>query len=158
MKSPTEIIATLGLQPHPEGGYYREIYRSAGTLPLPRGTRAVLTSIWFLLPPGTFSAWHRVRSDEVWSVFEGALDLHLLDDAGTYRLLRLGSLEAGVEPQAVVPAGTLQAAEPRGDTFVLCGCVVAPGFDFADFRMPPGAELTARFPEHAEVIARLTRA
>jgi len=157
------LIETLALRPHPEGGFYRETFRSALTVAAHGGTRAASTAIYFLLPAGTFSALHRVRSDEVWHHYDGdPVALHLLDEsdpAGGYAVVELGRDRArGQRPQHVVPAGVWQAAVPLGDRFALCGCTVAPGFDFADFEMPPRASLLAKFPRWSEAIAMLTRA
>lgn len=154
-----ERVATLGLQPHPEGGWYREVYRSAATLPLPRGSRSLLTLIDYVLEPGGFSAWHVVRSDEVWCWHAGdGLELHTLDDAGVHRVARLGpALAAGERPSAVVPAGLWQAARCGGTVGAHVSCAVAPGFDFADFRMAARAELMARHPQHADLVKALTR-
>jgi hypothetical protein len=156
-----DLVQRLGLVPHPEGGFYRETWRSPLSLQgLPHGTpRAASTAIYFLLPAGTFSAFHRVASDEVWHHYDGdPLDLHEIDDAGNYTLVALGrDLNKGERPQHVVPAGKWQAAVPRGDRHTLCGCTVAPGFDFRDFEMPPRAELARLFPKQAELVARLSR-
>ncbi len=156
-----EIIASLGLAPHPEGGFYRETHRGSLVLEgLPHGgPRAAHTAIYFLLPVGTFSALHRVRSDEVWHHYDGdAVDLHTIDEAGRHEIIRLGKDLAGGElPQHVVPAGAWQAAVPKGDRWALCGCTVAPGFDFADFEMPDRASLLARFPALTDVVTLLTR-
>ncbi len=155
------IVQLLGLAPHPEGGFYRETHRGALALTgLPHGApRSAHTAIYFLLPAGVFSAFHRVASDEVWHHYDGdALELHVIDDAGIHEIVLLGrDLAAGERPQHVVPAGAWQAAIPRGERFTLCGCTVAPGFDFADFAMPPRAELLSAFPAHADVVTRLTR-
>jgi hypothetical protein len=155
------VVEALGLAPHPEGGYYRETFRSpievrAGARP----ARAASTCIYFLLPGGSFSAFHRVASDEVWHHYDGApLELHTLDEAGVHRVERLGhALDAGERPQLVVPAGVLQAAVPAGGPFALCGCTVAPGFDFADFELPARADLARRFPSHRALVEALTRA
>ncbi len=101
-----------------------------------------------------------MASDEAWHHYDGdPLDLHLIDPGGAYSLVPLGrDFARGERPQHVVPAGTWQAAVPRGERYALCGCTVAPGFDFADFEMPPREDLDARFPAHAEIIARFTRA
>jgi predicted cupin superfamily sugar epimerase len=156
------LINKLGLAPHPEGGFYRETFRSPmrlGGLPV-GGPRNASTAIYYLLPAGTFSALHRVRgADEVWHFYRGdALEVHLLSDDGEHTVRRLGAdLEAGEVPQVVVPAGVWQAAIPLGASYSLCGCTVAPGFEFADFDMPSRGELRAKFPVLATVIDQLTR-
>jgi uncharacterized protein len=149
------IVERLRLHPHPEGGYYRETFRA----PLKVGERDASTAIYFLLPGGAFSAFHRVSSDEVWHHYDGdPIDLHLIEPSGAYRLERLGhALESGEQPQVVIPAGVWQAAEPKGDRHALCGCTVAPGFDFKDFEMPARSVLLALFPSHAELLQRLCR-
>jgi predicted cupin superfamily sugar epimerase len=143
-------VRRLGLQPHPEGGFYRETFRSPISLHLPDGrVRPASTAILYLLPAGDRSGWHRVISDEVWHHYEG----------GTLLLYRLGMPPVRLsraEPQAVVPAGVWQAAEPEGEA-VLVGCTVAPGFDFADFTMGDAAELEQEFPEDSKTIRRLGR-
>lgn len=147
-------IATHSLAPHPEGGVFRETFRSDEVVQTSVGPRAASTAILYALPAGGHSAWHRVVHDEVWHVYEGGpLRLHLLSDEG-FRVVVLGDGSCdGAVPQAVVPGGTWQAAEADGD--VLCGCTVAPGFDFADFTMARGPALAARFPDHAEEALRL---
>jgi predicted cupin superfamily sugar epimerase len=148
------LIDALALEPHPEGGYYRQLHRS-DQLVLPadgRGHRPSLTTIYFLLPEGAFSRWHRVASDEVWHHYEGA-PLELLEltaDLSRLMTLRLGPLElamngAGLKPRPThegssqspvhtIPAGHWQAARTTG-AYTLVGCTVGPGFDFADFAM-----------------------
>jgi predicted cupin superfamily sugar epimerase len=152
------IIQRLGLAPHPEGGFYRETFRARLPIDTPHGTRAVCTAIYFLLPAGTFSALHRVRSDEVWHHYGGdPVQLHVID-RGVHGIVVLGpDLAAGERPQYVVEAGTWQAAVPSGNEYALCGCTVAPGFDFADFEMPTRANLCAHYPDLRSVIERLTR-
>ena len=154
-------IRALGLSRHPEGGYYRETFR-AGALPfdLPgRGARSASTAIYFLLADGDFSAFHRVRSDEVWHFYAGApLELHTLDAERGHEHVVLGTdLERGERPQHVVLAGVYQAARLAAPGFALCGCTVAPGFDFADFEMPSRAELTSLFEQQHELVKLLTR-
>jgi predicted cupin superfamily sugar epimerase len=158
-----DVIAALGLQPHPEGGYYLETFRAAA-LPfeLPqRGVRSASTAIYFLLEASDFSALHVVSSDEIWHHYLGdALELHCFDAAGVHRLTVLSAeLGAGQHPQQVVRAGELQAARVSAGAhgFALCGCTVAPGFDFADFEMPSRAELLQRLPQHRELVSALTR-
>lgn len=163
MKPPglaSDLIRSLSLQPHPEGGFYRETYRSALRLATPgeqfSGPRSAATAIYYLLQHGDFSAFHRIRSDEMWHFYEGdPLVIHVLDAgaAPDYRSMRLGDGECY---QAVVPAGAWFAAEPEGD-FSLVGCTVAPGFDFEDFEMARRQDLLAEFPGRAELVERLTR-
>jgi predicted cupin superfamily sugar epimerase len=134
-----ELIELLDLRPHPEGGFYREVFRSTShvTTADPRGTRTALTTIYFLLPGGTHSRWHQVDSDEVWHFYEGdPLELLELDaDGGSLVRHRLGPADGtGQLPVHTIPAGAWQAAQPAG-SYTLVGCTVGPGFDFADFRM-----------------------
>lgn len=127
------LIRELGLQPHPEGGHYREWFRSSAPVRTDdgRGPRRALTCIDFLLQRGEFSAWHRVASDELWHLLEGGpLRLWLMPP--TLDAVVVVELGAGPPPRHAVPAQWWQAAEPRDD-FALCGASVAPGFEFADF-------------------------
>lgn len=132
--------AALDLRPHPEGGWYAETYRHPdGVEVAGRGTRSLGTAIHFLLLPGESSAWHRVRSDELWFHHRGG-PLRLWSGGegerpGEPREHLLGSdFAAGERPQILVPGGTWQAARPV-DEAVLVSCVVVPGFDFADFTL-----------------------
>ena len=154
------VVGALGLSPHPEGGFFRETFRAPLAVDAPQGTRAASTAIYFLLPAGSFSALHRVRSDEVWHHYDGdPVELYTLRDDGEPSVVRLGrDLARGDRPQVVVPAGVWQAAVPVGERFALCGCTVAPGFDFADFELPSRAQLVERFPQVRELVLRLTRA
>jgi uncharacterized protein len=156
-----ELIATLELRPHPEGGFYREIFRSTAqvTPADDRGPRAALTTIYFLLPEGSVSRWHRVTSDEVWHLYEGGpLELLELSAAG-HDLVRhrLGAIDGGAEtPVCAIRAGMWQAARPLAP-YALAGCTVAPGFDFADFRLladepARAAAVRAGWPDVAELI------
>lgn len=159
-KEAQRLVDTLGLVPHPEGGFYRETFRSPQKVEKPPGvTRSASTAIYFLLPAGTFSAWHRVTSDEAWHHYAGdPVDLHLLDARDGHRQVRLGpDVHGGEVPQYVVAAGIYQAAVPAGARYALCGCTVAPGFDFADFEMPSRSELSAAFPAARSIVAALTR-
>jgi predicted cupin superfamily sugar epimerase len=139
------LAEQLDLQPHPEGGWYRETYRAAHTINPEgyAGERATATAIYFLLRPGEESAWHVVKSDELWFFHAGGpLTLRLGGDGpspGEATEITLG-VGAGREPQVLIPAGVWQAAAPAGDEFVLVSCVVSPGFDFADFRLAQGPE------------------
>jgi predicted cupin superfamily sugar epimerase len=133
-----ELIETLALAPHPEGGFYREIWRAPlGVAPADgRGVRAALTSIYFLLSAGDVSRWHRVRSDELWHHYEGApLELWIAPpDALRIERLRLGPLGPDHAPVRCVPANAWQAARSLG-AYTLVGCSVGPGFEFADFEL-----------------------
>ena len=139
--SADEVIALLDLRPHPEGGFYRETFRDAKP---DGGGRAASTAIYFLLPAGMRSRWHRVDAAEIWHFYAGAtLDLFIADRTGAQTKLRLGADLANRErPQAVVPAHCWQAAESRGD-WTLVGCTVAPGFEFAHFEIRDGDETLA---------------
>jgi predicted cupin superfamily sugar epimerase len=130
-----ELVQSLGLTAHPEGGFYREVFRSPRRVRGDGGERRALTVIHFLLPAGTQSAMHRVRgADEAWHFVEGdPLELLWLTEAGETRV-RLGALADGGVPVAVVPAGAWQAARPLG-AYALVSCDVAPGFEFADFTL-----------------------
>lgn len=127
------LIQRLGLEPHPEGGWYRETWRHAP----PDGGRGAGTAIYFLLREGETSTWHRVDATEVWHFYLGAaLELEVVE-AGAGRRERLGpDLEAGERPQRVVPAGAWQRARSLG-AFTLVGCTVSPAFDFAGFELAP---------------------
>ncbi|MEH2511687.1 putative cupin superfamily sugar epimerase [Nitrobacteraceae bacterium AZCC 1564] len=129
-----EVIARLGLKPHPEGGHFRETFRDAVEN---SAGRTASTAIYFLLARGEKSHWHRIDAVEIWHYYAGsALILHIADDTGK-RAVRLGQdLSAGDLPQAVVPGHAWQAAETTGD-WTLVGCTVAPGFDFARFELAP---------------------
>jgi predicted cupin superfamily sugar epimerase len=136
------LAEQLDLQPHPEGGWFRETWRSPVSF-RPRGyhgQRNAATAIYFLLHPGERSRWHVVRSDEQW-VWHGGGPLALRlggsgdePSAGSAVLLG-GDLDAGQQPQVLVPGGVWQCAAPAGQAPVLVSCVVAPGFDFADLRL-----------------------
>ena len=172
MKDAQYWIDALGLEPLPEeGGWYREVYRSAESIPadaLPDrfdGPRCFATQIYYLLGSDEFSAFHRIRQDETWHFYEGSpLTLHTLGPEGTYAQVCLGRDVPDEQFQFTVPAGTYFAATVdhaanagEAATYALVGCTVAPGFEFADFEAPPRADLLAQYPEHAAIIHRLTR-
>lgn len=161
-----QIIRALDLQPHPEGGFYRETYRSAGLIHRDsldagyQGERCYSTCIYFLLTSEVFSAFHRIRQDEIWHFYEGSpIELHMIAEDGGYTKTAIGrDLDQGQVPQWVVPGGAWFAATViQRDAYALLGCTVAPGFDFLDFELPARAELTGKFPQHGELIAGLTR-
>ena len=156
-----ELIATLQLAPHPEGGYFREVFRSSSSVVTAdgRGERSAATTIYFLLARGSHSRWHRVQSDEIWHLYEGGpLELLELEVSMTrLRSARLGVIgDAEAVPVHTVVAGTWQAARPLGD-YALVGCTVAPGFVYDDFRLlvddaEGAAAVRARWPEVAALI------
>jgi predicted cupin superfamily sugar epimerase len=147
-----QLITSLALIAHPEGGYFREVYRSADRVQPNdgRGDRASLTTIYFLLVAGQVSRWHRVAADEAWHHYEGAALELLTADADFRRVTRerLGALTEGAHPVHVVPANSWQAAQSTG-VYTLVGCTVAPGFEFADFQMLDADPTIAAFVKRA---------
>lgn len=133
-----QLIERLGLEPHPEGGFYREHFRAAARVDPGdgRGARAALTAIHFLLTVGQVSRWHAVASDELWAFHEGDPLALVCADPETLRVreVTLGRASAGHVASFAVPAGCWQAAWPQGE-LTLVSCAVAPGFEFADFRL-----------------------
>lgn len=159
-------VQRLNLEPHPEGGYFRQTYKSDLAIPresLPdgfHGPRAVSTAIYFLLEGQNFSAFHRLQSDEMWHFYAGSpLMVHVINPAGEYSWILLGvDPEAGEVFQSVVPGGCWFASHVADwKSWALVGCTVAPGFDFADFEMGKRKELEGMYPRHREIIQRLTR-
>lgn len=128
--------ARLGLEPHPEGGWFRRTWTSAQPVDTPNGTRPAATCIHYLLTPNESSAWHVVTSDELWLWHgPGRLELQLGGMASAPEASESIVLGSGEAAQALVPAGVWQAARPLGDVEVLVSCFVSPGFDFADWRL-----------------------
>ncbi len=165
-KSAQYWIDRLSLIPHPEGGYYRETYRSELSIArqaLPAqftGPRLVSTAIYFLLESNNFSAFHRLRSDELWHFYAGSpITVHVIEPDGSYSGIQLGSNpDAGEALQEAVKAGRWFASQVRdADSFGLAGCTVAPGFDFADFELAKRSDLVRLYPQHRALIAGLTR-
>lgn len=161
-----QIVERLGLEPHPEGGYFREVFRSPIDVlhpGIPAGNdsrRCGGSLIYFLLEAGDFSAFHRVKwTDEIWHFYAGgAVQLHTIDASGRHECVTIHNEIAQNEPATVVPAGCWQAARLADESpWALCGCTVAPGFEFADFEMPAREELLRRFPQHADIVRQLTR-
>lgn len=158
-------IEKLRLEPHPEGGYFRQTYKSSlviekAALPCFVGSRAASSAIYFLLERENFSAFHRLRSDEMWHFYAGSpLVVHVINPAGAYSSILLGSdPEAGQSFQAVVPAECWFASHVVDwKSWALVGCTVAPGFEFEDFEMAKREELLREFPHQREMIEKLTR-
>ncbi len=157
------IVECLGLQPHPERGYFRETYRASSSVAAGThdGTRAASTAIYFLITarePATYL--HRLKSDEVFHLYDGGpLEILRLFPDGRSDVARLGmNLQAGERPQIVVPAGTWFGTElASGAPHCLVGCTVAPGFEFADFELAQGPELETLYPDAADRIRRMSR-
>ncbi len=169
MPTAKQIIEALSLQPHPiEGGYFRETYRSAGSIPaadLPAGYRTEAgrsfgTAIYYLLTAQTFSEMHRLPTEEVFHLYLGGpVRMLRLDPDGSGDEILIGAdVLAGQQPQVTVPPRVWQGSrlEP-GVEFALLGATMAPGFDYADYEQGRRGELTERFPEYAEIIRDLTR-
>ncbi|MDP5121523.1 MAG: cupin domain-containing protein [Spirosomaceae bacterium] len=159
-------VKKYDMQPHPEGGYFTETYRSEETIAadaLPKrfgGERNFGTAIYFLLENYHFSALHRIASDEIWHFYAGdALEVFCIDENANLEIIRLGNNpEKGEVFQAVVKAGTWFGSRPAtGSAYSLVGCTVAPGFDFSDFEMPDQKWFLKKFPQHKELIVALTR-
>jgi len=165
MKAVEKIIKKLDLQPHPEGGYFKETYRSAGKIDHSilssdyNGDRNFSTCIYFLLTSDTFSAFHRINQDEIWHFYDGSpIMIHMISEKGEYSTVTLGrNFSNGEKPQYVVPGKYWFAAHVVMDnSYALVGCTVAPGFDFMDFLLPKSKELISKFPEHSTIINKLT--
>lgn len=159
-------IEKLELEPHPEGGFFRETHRSVVTIDhcctgrTFSGPRSLSTAIYYLLEKEQFSALHRIKSDELWHHYHGSpLSLHSITAEGMYTHQRLGSGPGPLmEPQVLIPAGHWFGATVDGTaSFALVGCTVAPGFDFTDFELGRREELLQLFPQHASPIINLTR-
>ena len=134
MLSAAEVIRLLDLRPHPEGGHFRETFRDDRTI---EGGRAASTAIYYLLARGEYSHWHRIDAAETWHWYAGSTLMLRISDRADMTLLRLGpDLAASERPQATVPANAWQAAESLGH-WTLCGCTVAPGFEFSGFELAP---------------------
>jgi len=157
----SEIKALLNLQPHPvEGGHFRRTYASAHAVGMPRGDRPMSTAIYYLIEPGTFSEMHVLASDEIFHFYLGdPVEMLQLRPDGSSAVLTLGpDLMDDQHVQLVVPAGVWQGTRLIGEGQVaLLGCTVTPGFDFADYRSAPYAELAAKWPQEAPRIRALTR-
>jgi len=173
-----DLAATLGLEPHPEGGFFRETYRAAEMVQTPRGARATSTAILFLVTATAISHLHRLSSDELW-VFQGGspLKLVVLAEGGELETLVLGDASAAAPdapepdapepdapaPQALVPAGSWQGARlaggphlPASRAWALVSCIVSPGFEHEDFELGERDALLAAYPEHAEIVMAFT--
>lgn len=168
MATPKDLlIERLNLLPHPEGGFYNQTYVSAEQYPTDRGLRPASTAILFLVTQGSFSALHRIKSDEIWHFHQGSpLRIVVITEDGERQDQVLGNdILKGEAPQFVVPAGAWFGAVLEGDQegqlsaddYALVGCTVSPGFVFEDFELAFADKLSEKFPEHGEIIQRMTR-
>lgn len=166
MEQAKKLIQQFDLQPHPEGGWYRQTYKSseqvsASALPERfNGDRSFSTAIYFLLEKGNFSAFHRIKSDECWHFYAGdPLLIYVIQQNGTLDIITLGNdFEKGHAFQYVVPANCWFASQPaQGSEYSFVGCTVSPGFDFEDFELAGVNKLSSLYPMHKELINKLCR-
>ena len=158
-------IHALGMEKHPEGGYFCEQYKCSETVSdqeitlAVAGRRSLATSIYFLLPAGEVSRFHRLKSDEVWYFHDGnPVVIYMIDRMGNLSEIRLGTdTENGERPQAIVPGGSIFGSAMDGkEGFSLVGCMVSPGFEYEDFELMSREELLFNYPQHREIILKLT--
>ena len=161
---PQYYISKLGLEPHPEGGYFKRIYESGEMITDQElsvsfeGKRLLYTSIYFLLTSKDVSHFHRLQSDELWYYHGGSpLSVHIIDENGEYQERKLGlNLDKGEVPQVLVPKNSIFGSSVTDkDTFSLVGCMVSPGFEYQDFEMFTQDELLAKYPQHKDIIMKL---
>jgi uncharacterized protein len=149
-------IKMLNLEPHKEGGYYKQSFKS--TEEIKDKARMLYTSIYFLLCSGEISHFHRLQSDELWYFHAGdSLSIHMIHENGNYEEVRLGlNIENGEVPQILVPKNTIfGSAVSENGTYALVGCMVSPGFEFKDFELFTQLDLLQNYPQHKEIIQKL---
>jgi len=162
-----KYISAFNLTPHPEGGYYKEIYRSSDILEQSAinsfsGDRNVCTSIYYMLTGSDRSCFHKIKSDEIWHFYKGTTSvlIHCIDELGKYYKLEVGDFSEKPAFQLVIPKNTWFASEllqKSENDFALCGCTVAPGFDFKDFDLADREALSNQYPQHTKIIEAFTR-
>jgi uncharacterized protein len=163
-QDPQYYISKLGLEPHPEGGYFKRTFESQEQITDQEltvdfeGKRMLYTSIYFLLTSNDVSHFHRLQSDELWYYHAGSpLSVHMIDENGEYTEYKLGlDLENGEVPQVLVPKNTIFGSSVKDrETFSLVGCMVSPGFEYQDFELFTQEELLLKYPEHKEIIVKI---
>ena len=163
-QDPQYYISKLGLEPHPEGGYFKRTFESQEQITDQEltvdfeGKRMLYTSIYFLLTSNDVSHFHRLQSDELWYYHAGSpLSVHMIDENGEYTEHKLGlDLENGEVPQVLVPKNTIFGSSVKDrETFSLVGCMVSPGFEYQDFELFTQEELLLKYPEHKEIIMKI---
>ena len=166
MSITNQLIQKYNLEPHPEGGWYKQTYKSNEEIPadaLPQrfgASRAFSTAIYFLLEKGNFSAFHRIKSDECWHFYAGdPLFIYIIEQTGELKIISLGSnYEKGQSFHYVVPANCWFASRPApGSEYCFVGCTVSPGFEFEDFELADATELSVMYPQHKSIIIELCR-
>lgn len=155
-----ELIDALEMEAHPEGGFFKEVYRSSLNSEIEGQARSLLSSIYFLLPQHDKSKFHRIKSDELWYHHQGSsLSIHCIYPNGDYKCITLGQNPlAGEKLQALVPAGTIFGSTVNTNEnhhYSLVSCAVAPGFDFNDFELFKAEDLLPLYPQHKEIIEHL---
>lgn len=153
------IVDKFQMERHPEGGYYKETYRATETVATSVGERSYSTAIYFLLPAGSRSRFHKMKSDEIWHFYLGGpVTLVQIDKKGILELHTLGSnLKRGEKLQHIVPGDCWFGGSPNdGSEYALVGCTVSPGFDFADFELAEREDLLKKYPRYKKEIQRLT--
>ena len=163
-QDPQYYISKLGLEPHPEGGYFKRTFESQEQITDQEltvdfeGKRMLYTSIYFLLTSNDVSHFHRLQSDELWYYHAGSpLSVHMIDENGEYTEHKLGlDLENGEVPQVLVPKNTIFGSSVKDrETFSLVGCMVSPGFEYQDFELFTQEELLLKYPQHKEIIMKI---
>ena len=166
MDTAAQIIEKFDLKPHPEGGFYKQTYKASNIISERNlgaefaGSRYFCTCIYYLLDKGSFSAFHRIKQDEIWHFYKGsAIELHMISPKGRYSNVNIGNdIRNGEVPQFVVPAHYWFAANlVEGGIYSLVGCTVSPGFDFRDFEIGDRGELIRQFPDFKNIILKLTK-
>ena len=162
MNEAKDWIEKLEMQPHPEGGFFKETYRSDELEKFDGfiGSRNISTAIYFMITQGNFSAFHRIRSDEMWHFYDGSpIEIIAISPDGKLTTHTLGiDLNDGQLPQATVAAGSWFASRIADEgAYALAGCTVAPGFDFQDFELAERVKLIEKYPKHEAIIRQLTR-
>lgn len=153
-------VRKLSLQEHPEGGYFRQTFKSDRQFALPGydGPRSAGTAIYYLLKSGQFSAFHRVKSDEIWHFYAGsALALHVIDSRGGLKKVLLGRRQGQVFQAAVRAGSWFAASVARSNSYSLVGCTVAPGFEYQDWELGDREALLREYPRHKKIIGKYTR-
>lgn len=164
MNTADYFIKNLDMTPHPEGGFYKEIYASEENITSNdlkvdfEGSRILWTSIYFLLRDGEVSNFHRLKSDEMWYYHSGSpLTIYMISPEGELITEQLGlDIEHGEKPQVLVPKNYIFGSAMNHEGYALVGCMVSPGFEFRDFELFKRNELIAKYPQHQQIIHKLT--